>query len=94
MVGTRSAVFAPVKDLGLIVIDEEQEHTYQSESSPRYDAREVARCRCWKEGAFCLLSSATPSVESCRMAQEKKFGFTSSLTGLARRRCPRWSWWT
>lgn len=75
VVGTRSAVFAPVKDLGLIVIDEEQEHTYRSESSPRYDAREVARWRCWKEGAFCLLSSATPSVESCRMAQEKKFGF-------------------
>ena len=51
--GTRSAVFAPVKDLGaLLVIDEEQEHTYRSESSPRYDAREVARWRCWKEGAF------------------------------------------
>ena len=75
MVGTRSAVFAPVKDLGLIVIDEEQEHTYKSESSPRYDAREVARYRCWKEGAFCLFSSATPSVETTRMAQEKKMGF-------------------
>jgi len=75
VVGTRSAVFAPVKDLGLIVIDEEQEHTYKSESSPRYDAREVARYRCWKEGAFCLFSSATPSVETTRMAQEKKMGF-------------------
>ena len=59
----------------LIVIDEEQEHTYKSESSPRYDAREVARYRCWKEGAFCLFSSATPSVETTRMAQEKKMGF-------------------
>ena len=50
VVGTRSAVFAPVNHLGLVVIDEEQEHTYQSESSPRYDAREVARYRCWKQG--------------------------------------------
>ena len=75
VVGTRSAVFAPVRDLGLIVLDEEQEHTYKSESSPRYDAREVARYRCWKAGAFCLLSSATPSVETCRLAQEKKVGF-------------------
>lgn len=75
VVGTRSAVFAPVQDLGLIVIDEEQEHTYKSESSPRYDAREVARFRCRQAGAFCLLSSATPSVESCRMATEGKYGF-------------------
>lgn len=75
VVGTRSAVFAPVQRLGLIVIDEEQEHTYKSESSPRYDAREVARYRCWKEGAFCLLSSATPSVETCRLAKEGKYGF-------------------
>lgn len=75
VVGTRSAVFAPVRDLGLIVIDEEQEHTYKSESSPRYDAREVARYRCFKNAAFCLLSSATPSVESCRLAQEKKYRF-------------------
>ncbi len=75
VVGTRSAVFAPIQRLGLIVIDEEQEHTYKSESSPRYDAREVARYRCWKAGAFCLLSSATPSVESCRMAMEGKYGF-------------------
>ena len=75
VVGTRSAVFAPVQNLGLIVIDEEQEHTYQSESTPRYDAREVARYRCFQSGAFCLLSSATPSVESCRMAKEGRYGF-------------------
>lgn len=74
-VGTRSAVFAPVEDLGLIVIDEEQEHTYKSESSPRYDAREVARYRCAKAEAFCLLSSATPSVETFYMAQEGRFRF-------------------
>ena len=75
VIGTRSAVFAPVQDLGLIVIDEEQEHTYKSESSPRYDAREVARFRCHQAGAFCLLSSATPSVESAKAAQDGSFGF-------------------
>ena len=74
-VGTRSAVFAPVQKLGLIVIDEEQEHTYKSESSPRYDAREVARYRCAKAGGFCLLSSATPSVETFHMAREGRFRF-------------------
>lgn len=74
-VGTRSAVFAPVKDLGLIVIDEEQEHTYKSEASPRYDAREIARYRCAQADAFCLLSSATPSLETYHMAREGKFLF-------------------
>lgn len=75
VIGTRSAVFAPVKNLGLIVIDEEQEHTYKSESAPRYDAREVARLRCRKNNALCLLSSATPSIEACRMANAGKYGF-------------------
>ena len=74
VVGTRSAVFAPVQDLGLIVMDEEQEHTYQSESAPRYDAREVARYRCWQENAFCLLCSATPSVTTYRAAETGKMG--------------------
>lgn len=74
-VGTRSAVFAPVQKLGLIVIDEEQEHTYKSEASPRYDAREVARYRCARSDAFCLLSSATPSVETFHMAREGRFRF-------------------
>ncbi len=63
-VGTRSAVFAPFPRLGMIVIDEEQEHTYKSDSSPRYSARDVARFRCARAGALLLLSSATPSVES------------------------------
>ncbi len=73
VIGTRSAVFAPVKDLGLIVLDEEQEHTYRSESSPRYDAREVARFRCGQENALCLFSSATPSLETFYRAREKKY---------------------
>lgn len=73
VVGTRSAVFAPVNNLGLIVIDEEQEHTYKSESSPRYDAREIAMKRCAENSALCLMSSATPSVEAYHAAISNKF---------------------
>ena len=64
VVGTRSAVFAPTGNLGIIIIDEEQEHSYKSENSPRYSAREVAMWRGFKENALVLLGSATPSVES------------------------------
>ena len=64
VVGTRSAVFAPLDGLGLIVVDEEQEHTYKSENSPRYHAREVALWRGARENALVLLGSATPSVET------------------------------
>lgn len=64
VVGTRSAVFAPCKNTGLIIVDEEQEHSYKSENSPRYDAREVALWRGVKEKALVLLGSATPSVET------------------------------
>ena len=75
IIGTRSAVFAPCRNLGLIVLDEEQEHTYKSESSPRYHARDIAKFRAAYNNAFCLLSSATPSVESFYMAKNKKYGF-------------------
>jgi len=75
VVGTRSAVFAPVADLGLVVIDEEQEPAYKSEASPRFDAREVARYRCAQNRGFCLLASATPSVEASFMVKQKKYGF-------------------
>ena len=70
VVGTRSAVFAPFENIGLIVIDEEQEHTYKSESSPRYHARDVARFRAKWHNALLVLSSATPSIESYSFAQK------------------------
>ena len=73
VVGTRSAVFAPVHDLGLIIIDEEQEHTYKSESSPRYHARDVARYRCARSGAQLLLASATPCVETFFAANSGRY---------------------
>ncbi len=69
-IGTRSAVFAPFENLGMIVIDEEHEHTYKSEQSPKYHARDVARYRCTKNNALMLLSSATPSVESYYKAKQ------------------------
>ncbi len=68
VVGTRSAVFAPCSP-GLIILDEEQEHSYKSENAPRYDAREVAIWRGHKENALVLLGSATPSVESMYRAK-------------------------
>lgn len=69
VVGTRSAVFAPLSNLGLIILDEEQEYTYKSENVPRYHAREVAKFRCARSGALLLLGSATPSVESMYLAK-------------------------
>jgi len=64
VLGTRSAVFAPLQNIGLIVMDEEHEHTYKSEQSPRFHARDVARFRAAKHNALLLLCSATPSMES------------------------------
>ena len=69
VVGTRSAIFSPLENIGLIIIDEEQEHTYRSESAPRYSAHEVARQRAAGNGALLLLASATPSTESFYAAQ-------------------------
>lgn len=69
VVGTRSAVFAPLETISLIVMDEEQEHTYKSESSPRFHARDVARFRAAHHNALLLLASATPSVESYAKAR-------------------------
>lgn len=79
VVGTRSAVFAPVQALGLIVMDEEQESTYKSESSPRYHAREIAKFRASYNKAYCLLCSATPSVESYFMAKSGRYRYHALL---------------
>ena len=72
-VGTRSAVFAPLENTGLIVIDEEQEYSYKSSSSPRYHARELAKLRCMSNNCLLLLSSATPSVESYHFAKTGRY---------------------
>ncbi len=73
VIGTRSAVFAPVSDLGIIVIDEEGEGSYKSESSPRYHARDAAKQRCFAHNALLLLASATPSPESCYYAKTGRY---------------------
>ena len=73
VVGTRSAVFAPVQQLGAIIIDEEQEHTYKSDQNPKYRAHDVARYRCATDKALMLLASATPSLESYHKAVEGKY---------------------
>ena len=70
VLGTRSAVFAPLEHLGLLILDEEQEGSYKSENVPRYHAREVAKFRCARHGALLLLGSATPSVETMYLARQ------------------------
>lgn len=79
VVGTRSAVFLPVKNLGLIIVDEEQEDSYKSEHSPRYNAKEIAKYKCYFSNCLLLLSSATPSVESFYLAKSGKYSL-SKLT--------------
>lgn len=73
VVGTRSAVFAPLSNIGLIIIDEEQEHTYKSENAPRYHARDVAKFRCVQHNALLVLGSATPAIESMYAASQGKY---------------------
>lgn len=78
-IGTRSAVFAPFDNIGLIIIDEEQEHTYKSEQSPRFDARELAKFRAKENNALLVLASATPSVESYSAAKTGRYSLFSIL---------------
>ena len=75
VVGTRSAVFAPLRNLGLIIVDEEHETTYKQEETPRYHARDTAIVRAQRLGATVVLGSATPSMESFRNAERKKFEY-------------------
>ena len=81
VIGTRSAVFAPFEDLGLIIMDEEQEYSYKSESAPRYHAREIAMFRCSQNNGLLVLSSATPSVETYYYAKSGRY----SLNTLTKR---------
>ncbi|MCL2754813.1 MAG: primosomal protein N', partial [Oscillospiraceae bacterium] len=73
VLGTRSAVFSPLDNIGLIVIDEEGEHTYKSERSPRFHARDVAKQRCFRYNALLLLASATPSMDSYYRAKTQRY---------------------
>ena len=74
LIGVRSAVFAPFKNLGLVIMDEEQENSYKQEERPAYHAREVARCRCNNNSAVLLLGSATPSLETYYRAVSGSIG--------------------
>ncbi len=79
MIGPRSALFTPFSDLGLIIIDEEHEHTYQSETMPRYDAREVAVERAAREHAHVVFGSATPSIDSYDLASRGVYAMFQML---------------
>ena len=85
VLGTRSAVFAPVKDLGLIVVDEEQDSSYRQEESPFYHARDTAIVRAQKESAVVVLGSATPSLESFHNARTGKYQYVELPDRIANR---------
>ena len=86
VLGTRSALFAPLKNLGLIIMDEEQEGSYQSENVPRYDAREVAKYLCVREKAALVLGSATPTVEIRMGGGTGKLSKGAAAAALQRKR--------
>src|SRR5262249_39520551 len=86
--GARSAIFAPVHPLGLIIVDEEHEHSYKQEETPRYHARDVAVVRGQLEGATVVLGSATPSMESFHNAQRHKYGLLEMPNRVDDQRLP------
>ena len=89
VIGTRSAVFAPLDNLGLIILDEEQESSYKSENVPRYHARDVAKYRCVQNRALLVLGSATPSVETMYQAKEGQIGLFQLKTRYNRKALPQ-----
>lgn len=89
VLGTRSAVFAPLVELGLIIMDEEQEGSYESENAPCYHARDVAKYRCAQEGARLLLGSATPTVETAWHAERGDYGLLELRQRFNRQALPR-----
>lgn len=88
-IGTRSAVFAPFDNLGLIIMDEEQEHTYKSEQSPRYHARDIAKYKCAESKALLVLASATPSFESFAAARAGKYSLCVLKDRFGNAKLPR-----
>jgi primosomal protein N' (replication factor Y) (superfamily II helicase) len=88
VVGTRSAVFAPVGDLALLIVDEEQDHSYKQEETPRYNARDVAVMRAKMAGAVVVLGSATPSLESYYNAKKNKYALVELPDRVERRPLP------
>lgn len=89
VVGARSAIFAPVSDLGVIVVDEEHEPSYKQGSVPRYHARDVAVVRAKTEGAICILGSATPSLESWRNATQSRYHLLKLRARASGRELPK-----
>ena len=89
VIGTRSAVFSPLQNLGMIIIDEEQEHTYKSDMNPKYHTRDIARYRCAHNGALMLLASATPSFESYHKAEEGVYTLIKLKNRYGKAKLPR-----
>ena len=89
VIGTRSAIFAPLDNIGMIVIDEEHEHTYKSESDPKYHARDIASYRAGKHNALMLLASATPSLESFYKAKSGSYTLVPLRERYGGARLPR-----
>ncbi|MCK6439280.1 MAG: primosomal protein N' [Planctomycetes bacterium] len=89
VIGPRSAVFAPVRDLGLVIVDEEHEPSYKQDNTPRYHARDAAVMRCFQQNAVCLLGSATPSLESASNAVNKRYTLLELTKRVAERPLPR-----
>lgn len=89
VVGTRSAVFAPLENIGLIVLDEEQESSYESENAPCYHARDIAKYRCVQEGARLLLGSATPTVETAYYAKRGDYQLVQLHRRYNQKQLPR-----
>jgi primosomal protein N' (replication factor Y) len=85
VIGTRSAVFAPIRDLGLVIVDEEHESTYRQQDSPHYNGRDTAIVRAQKESAVVILGSATPSLESFHNAQTGKYHYLKMPNRLGNR---------
>ncbi|MBR2850365.1 MAG: primosomal protein N', partial [Clostridia bacterium] len=89
VIGTRSAVFAPLDNLGMIVIDEEQEHTYKSDMNPKYHAKDIARYRSAHQNSLMLLASATPSFDSYYKAKEGKYALVTLKNRYGGAKLPR-----